>query len=126
MMIDRTNEPADIALAEELLFGPCGLTIDPIPREPGRAKTPDFKIISWRGFGGFCELKSPRDDWLDDELEKSAPGVIVGGIRKDPTFNRLSRMVLDAVKQFELCEPRPRTPQCSSVCASCRFKRRDC
>ena len=103
-MKDRTNEAADTALAEELLFGPCGLVIEPIPPEPGRAKTPDFRINSWRGFGGYCELKSPRDDWLDEQLEGSG-GEIVGGARQDPTFNRLARNIKEAGKQFRRANP---------------------
>jgi hypothetical protein len=103
-MKDRTNEDADTALAEELLFGPCGLSIDPIPREPGRSKTPDFKIISWRGFGAFGELKSPRDDWLDEKLEEGG-GEVVGGARSDPVPNRLARHIKAADVQFSTANP---------------------
>ncbi|MGA7323141.1 MAG: hypothetical protein WBX25_01340, partial [Rhodomicrobium sp.] len=49
----------------------------------------------------YCELKSPRDDWLDDQLTQAPPGNIVGGSRKDPTFNRLARRVEKAVGQFD-------------------------
>jgi hypothetical protein len=49
----------------------------------------------------FCEVKSPRDDWLEGQLEQAPPGTIVGGPRQDPRFNRIARHVLKAVTQFE-------------------------
>jgi hypothetical protein len=49
----------------------------------------------------YCEVKSPRDDWLDEEIEKVAPGQLVGGIRSDPTFNRIARHIEKAASQFD-------------------------
>ena len=62
-------------------------------------------MVSWRGTAGFCEVKSPRDDWLDEQLEQAPPGTIVGGGRSDPTFNRLASHILKAVKQFDAVNP---------------------
>src|SRR5262249_40989390 len=49
----------------------------------------------------FCEVKSPRDDWLDDQIEAASPGQIAGGARSDPTFNRIARHVDKAASQFD-------------------------
>lgn len=98
-MADRTNEAADIAFAEELVFSPCGLVLEPIQTEQDR--TPDFCVLSGRGHVAYCEVKSPRDDWLDEQLEQAQPGMIVGGARDDPTFNRIARHIQKAVKQFD-------------------------
>ena len=53
----------------------------------------------------YCEVKSPRDEWLDNQLDGASPGEIVGGCRKDPTFNRLSKMIESAIKQFDAVNP---------------------
>jgi hypothetical protein len=62
-------------------------------------------MLSWRGFAGFCEVKSPRDDWLDEQLEQAPPMTLVGGARRDPTFNRIARNVEKAVRQFDAVNP---------------------
>jgi hypothetical protein len=49
----------------------------------------------------LCEVKSPRDDWLDEQLEQASDFEIVGGARKDPTFNRIARHVQKASSQFD-------------------------
>jgi hypothetical protein len=49
---------------------------------------------------GFCEVKSPRDDWLDEQLEGAQAFEIRGGIRKDPTFNRIGRQIEKAASQL--------------------------
>jgi hypothetical protein len=84
--------------------GPAGFILDrieAIPQEP----RPDFKMVSWRGLIGYCEVKSPRDDWLDEQLLRAPPGTIIGGIREDPRFNRIARHILKAVKQFSTVNP---------------------
>jgi hypothetical protein len=49
----------------------------------------------------YCEIKSPRDDWLDEEIEKAPPGQLAGGARRDPTFNRIARHIEKAASQFD-------------------------
>ena len=103
-MIDRTNEEGGLALVEELVSGPAGFILDRIaatPREP----RPDFRLISRRGLAGYCEVKSPRDDLLDELLAQAPPGEVVGYARDDPTFNRIARHVAKAVKQFDTVNP---------------------
>jgi hypothetical protein len=103
-MTDRTNEEADLALVDELVARPAGFILERIEATP-QEQRPDFRMVSWRGLAGYCEVKSPRDDWLDDQLEQATPGTIVGGARSDPTFNRIARHVLKAVKQFDTVNP---------------------
>lgn len=101
-MADRTTEALDVALIRASLFSPCALELEEIPRRPGLEKTPDFRIISPTGFAGFCELKSPRDDRLDDELERAEPGQIVRAGGNDSTYSRLARHIKNAVAQFDV------------------------
>ena len=103
-MADRTNEEKDLALVQELLAGPAGIMLERI-EATSEGPRPDFRLVSWRGFAGFCEVKSPRDDWLDEQLEQAPPLTVVGGARSDPTFNRIARNIEKAVRQFDAVNP---------------------
>lgn len=72
------------------------------PREEmAKGKTPDYRLRLAKGeLVGFAEIKSPRDDFLDDLLEGTA-GEIVGGLRQDPIFNRIERHIKTAADQFD-------------------------
>ena len=102
---NRADEPGDVKLAEELVFNPCGLMLDPI--KTGAGKTPDFRVITWHGLVGSCEIKSPRNDDLDnmlfDELEENPDVPVVRAFlaRTDPLPKRLGRQVRDAFDQFD-------------------------
>lgn len=70
--------------------------------ELGNGKTPDYRVYIDRELKFYCEVKNAQKDrWLDEKLEEAAPGEIVGGLRKDPVFNRLSAHIHKARKQFE-------------------------
>ena len=65
-------------------------------------KTPDFKVETEDAFSFYCEVKnSEKDSWLDEQLDVAEEGVIVGGVRKDPVFNRLTSHIRKARKQFD-------------------------
>lgn len=71
-----------------------------------QSKTPDFRVFFEQDFAFFCEVKTLlRDEWLDQLLEGVGPGVMVGGIRIDPTYNRVSNKIHEAVKQFDAVNP---------------------
>ena|SRR5579871_1314570 len=96
------NEDPDLQLVEELIFAPRRLVLHRFSQiETLRGRTPDFRVIQQDRLAAFCEVKSPRDDWLDDQLDVTPPGVIVGGGRSDPTFNRIARHVEKAATQFD-------------------------
>ena len=92
------TEADDQKLAEGLVFNPHGLTLLKVPQGAGR--TPDFQVIQNGVPVAYCELKSPRDEWLDDKLDEAQPGEIVGCCRNDPTFNRIGRLAQKAADQF--------------------------
>jgi hypothetical protein len=96
------DETADIDLTDELLFRPRGLVLERFsPEEIGRGKTPDRRVFQGGQLVAFAEIKSPRDDWLDEQLRAPPPGTVVGGARPDPTFNRIARQVQKAARQFK-------------------------
>lgn len=73
-------------------------------------KTPDFRLFRDDRLVGYCEVKSPRDEWLDDLLKDAAPFQVVGGLRDDPTFNRIAGLIRKAVKQFDAVNPDRKLP----------------
>jgi hypothetical protein len=78
--------------------------------ETRQGKTPDFRIFRADKLAAYCEVKSPRDSWLDDQLEDAAPCAIVGGSRPDPTFNRIASHVEKAARQFDSVNPEREIP----------------
>lgn len=74
--------------------------------EMAAGKTPDFRVFSGSDLQLYCEVKSPEEDaWLDDKLDEAVPGEIVGGLRNDPIFNRLTAHTHKARKQFDAVNP---------------------
>lgn len=105
-MARRPDEDRDLELIEELMFAPRGLQLQRFTQaETLTGKTPDFRVFKTGDLVAFCEAKSPRDDWLDDQLDVAAPMQLVGGLRNDPTFNRIARHVEKAAGQFDAVNP---------------------
>jgi hypothetical protein len=101
-MVREPNEEEDLRLVKELIFAPHELELQKFTRaELLTGRTPDFRVILKGSLVAFCEVKSPRDDWLDNQLDQAQPGQIVGGVRADPVFNRIARHIEKAVTQFE-------------------------
>ena len=96
------QEDADLRLVQELVFDPRGLTLQRFSHaEMKVGRTPDFRVLKDGELVAFCEVKSPRDDWLADQLSAAQPLEIVGGARNDPIFNRIARQIEKAATQFD-------------------------
>ncbi len=79
--------------------------------EMASGKTPDFRVFSGSDLQLYCEVKSPEEDtWLDDKLDHAIPGEIVGGLRNDPIFNRLTAHIHKARQQFDAVNPNEAVP----------------
>lgn len=102
------SEQEDLNLAESVVFKPNNLTVKKITHGIGR--TPDLLIELNGKCVAFCELKSPRDDWLDNLLDKAKPCVIVGGERDDPVFRKIRKHANKASMQFEAVNPQRSLP----------------
>lgn len=69
-------------------------------------KAPDFRLTRNGVDVAYCEVKSfQHDAWLESQLEKAAAGELVGGLRPDPVFNRISNAIHTAFKQFNSVNP---------------------
>lgn len=101
-MPQKPDEDIDLALIQELMFTARGLQLTRFSQaETLAGKTPDFRVSQAGKLVAFCEAKSPRDDWLDDQLDTAEPLELVGGLRNDPIFNRIARHVKKAAAQFD-------------------------
>jgi large subunit ribosomal protein L30 len=81
---DVYDEAADAALMHKLAFDGKNITLEPYSdAELKTGKTPDFKLYKDGKLCGYCEMKSPRDDYV---FEKPAPGE--AAIRKNLPFHR--------------------------------------
>lgn len=86
------------------------------PKEQPRVgKTPDFRVMDGGDLFAYYEVKSPRDEWLDGQIDQAEPGEIVGGLRSDPVFNRLSKMVEKAAEQFDAVNPDRSVPNILAI-----------
>ncbi len=110
-MARKPDEDNDLALIEELIFIPKSLQLERFSQvEMQAGKTPDYRVFQAGRLVAFCEAKSPRDDWLDDQLDAARPLELAGGLRNDPTFNRIARHVEKAASQFDAVNPARRLP----------------
>jgi len=93
-------------------FAKCGLRVQRFGEGEIRGgRTADFRIFRDKEFVMFCEAKQFQcDDWLYECLDNAAPGQIVGDVRTDPIFNRLTNHVHEAVKQFDSINPKHEYP----------------
>lgn len=84
------------------LFASKGLRAERFSKaERRRGKTPDFRVFKGEALKLYCEVKSVEDDTrLDRKFDSAAPGQIVGGLRDDPVFNRLTDDIHQAAAQF--------------------------
>jgi large subunit ribosomal protein L30 len=117
------DENADAALLRALAFDPSKI----VPESYGAAarkngKTPDFKLVRDGVLQGYCEMKSPRDDFIFEFPEDGAPA-----IRKDvPFYRKLASHVRRAARQFDAVNPERKLPNILAfVCHSPDIERRD-
>jgi hypothetical protein len=109
--VRKPDEDGDIKLIQELIFRPRNVALEPLSKEEmAKGKTPDFKLIKGSTLCGYCELKSPRDDWFLEFPDEITPGEIVSETRHSPTSNNLARQIMSAVEQFDAINPDHKLP----------------
>ena len=112
----RIDEAKDLERVEQLVFAPHGLALKPFTQAQLRTgRTPDFQVFKNGQHVAYCEVKSPRDDRLDDLLDAASPGTIVGYGGNDPTFNRLARHIQKAASQFDAVDPKRQLPRILAI-----------
>ena len=88
-------------------------------------KTPDFRVYSEDKIRFFCEVKTiDKDRWLEEPVRQEPAGTVVGGMRKDPRFSRLTDDIHKAAKQFDAVNPEKKYPNVLVLVnhdSTCRF-----
>lgn len=96
------DEATDIALVRKLAFDGKGITLESYDGVAlKRGKCPDFKLFENGALVGFCEVKSPRDDFV---FECPAPGQFA--LRENlPFYRKLGSHIKRAALQFDAVNP---------------------
>jgi large subunit ribosomal protein L30 len=116
-------ETANQALVCKLAFDPNSIVPESYrDAELRRGKTPDFKLFVAGELRGFCEMKSPRDDFI---FEKPAEGE--AAVRENlPFYRKLGSHIRHAAKQFAAVNPDHKLPNVLAFVTHCPdIKRRD-
>jgi hypothetical protein len=105
------DEAADTKLMQRLVFQPRDIVLERFSKEEiAKGKNADFELIKDSKLCGYCELKSPRDDWVFESLDKSKPGEAVLKTRHSPASNNLARQIMSAAEQFDAVNPNHELP----------------
>ena len=92
-----------------MVFDPRGIVLHKFGRKEKR-KNPDFKLYNDGNLIGYCEVKSPRDDWVFDFPEDLQPGEHRVELRRDPAAVNLADHVGKAAAQFDAVNPDRQVP----------------
>lgn len=117
------DEAADAALLRELAFDGNSIVFESYGAAARKnGKTPDFKLVRDGTLQGFCEMKSPRDDFIFEFPEDGGPA-----IRKDaPFYRKLASHIRRAASQFDAVNPNRSLPNILAfVSHSSDIERRD-
>jgi large subunit ribosomal protein L30 len=114
------DEEADEALMRQLLFK--GQIVEAVRLPSGETKTPDFKVMKNNELKGYCELKSPRDDWIFAIPKDLKPGEIRQENREDPTAHALARAIGKAAAQFDSVNPDHAQPNILVITSHARLR----
>jgi hypothetical protein len=107
----KPDEDGDIKLIQELIFQTRDIALEPFSKEEMvKGKTPDFKLVKGSTLCGYCELKSPRDDWVFGPPDGLKHGQSISVTRRSPTSNNLARQIMSAVEQFDAINPEHKLP----------------
>lgn len=101
----RKDEDADIALMRKLAFDRRRITLERIDHKRMPGKSPDFRLFKDKKLRGYCELKSPRDDWVFDVPRDLKAGEIRQAVRRGPVAERLAVHIGTAAAQLDAVNP---------------------
>jgi len=104
------------ARVQEYLIA-SGLRVERFSKaELRQGRTPDFRVFAGDALAFYCEVKTAQEDeWLDKQLAAAPPLTLVGGSRPDPTYNRVSSHVHNAVQQFDAVNPLTEVPNVLAI-----------
>lgn len=98
----RSDQGNGESIVSDYLTG-RGLSVQRFDKAAMRqSRTPDFRVLANDRLAFYCEVKTAQEDeWLERQLDAAPPGTLAGGLRPDPTYNRVSNYVHSAAGQFD-------------------------
>lgn len=120
---EEYDEVADAALLRALAFDPVAILPEPYSdADLKRGKTPDFKLMKDDTLRAYCEMKSPRDDYVFQIPADGGPA-----IRKNvPFYRKIASHVRNASQQLKAVNPDHDLPNIVAFVSHCRdIERRD-
>jgi hypothetical protein len=85
----------------ELAFEINKIALESYGAARNKGKTPDFKLVQDGTLRGFCEMKSPRDDYIFEFPTDGGPA-----IRNDvPFYRKLASHIRRAARQCDKLAP---------------------
>jgi large subunit ribosomal protein L30 len=114
------DEAADEALVRQLVFNARGVEAERLPE--GKNKSPDFKLTKNGELKGYCELKSPRDDWIFAIPKDLKSGEIRKESRENPAAHALARVIGKAAAQFDAVNPDHEQPNILVIVIHARLR----
>jgi hypothetical protein len=114
------NEEADEAMMRELIFKGRDVEVERLP--DGKSKSPDFKLIKEGSLKAYCELKSPRDDWVFAVPNDLKPGEIRQEVRENSAARSLARVINKAAVQFDAVNPDRARPNILVIVSHARLR----
>jgi hypothetical protein len=87
-----------------------------------RGRTPDFKLVQDGKIRGYCELKSPRDDWVFSFPHDLKPGEHRAEVRRDMAAHNLAGHILEAAEQFDSINPEHKLPNILVIVSHARHR----
>jgi large subunit ribosomal protein L30 len=114
------NEEVDRALMRQLLFNRQDVEL--VTLAEGKNKNPDFKIMKNGEIKAYCELKSPRDDWIFDIPKDLKPGEIRSEVRENPAAHALARVIGKAAAPFDAVNPDHAKPNILVIVSHARLR----
>jgi hypothetical protein len=114
------DEAADEALVRQLVFNGRDVEAERLPE--GKNKSTDFKLTKNGVLKGYCELKSPRDDWIFAIPKDLKPGEVRKESREDPTAHALARAIGKAAAQFDAVNPDHLLPNILVIVSHARLR----
>jgi hypothetical protein len=110
------DEAADAALLRELIFDGSGITLKLYRlAERNAGKTPDFKLLKNDQLQAFCEMKSPKDDFV---FQTPQHGDVA--VRENlPFYRKLGGHIRKAAQQFNAPDYQPQPAPLAAKAHGC-------
>jgi large subunit ribosomal protein L30 len=104
------KEQDDADLIQRLVFANRKIKLQSFKQAEMAGKTPDFKLVKDGQLCGYCEMKSPNDQWVFEFPTDLEPDELRIEVRPDGAVPNLGRRIVKAAQQFDAVNPKHDVP----------------